>query len=250
MKHIKIIFFLLISGLFVGCSEDKIDGSTEVFGSISGKVVTGDTFTPLENVKVFSSPTSSIVFTDAEGKFTITNVKVGEYALQAQKDAYLTKFESVTVNKDLNSEVVFELSKDTGVNVAPTTPTAVAPLDNVIGQNLTTKLQWESTDTNADALTYEVTVRNDKNTTVAFYSDIKVKELELTGLLFDTKYFWQVSVTDKKSTAVLSAVFTFSTVSFPNTRYLMVKKVNNNNVIFAADNDKNIYQITGSENNN
>jgi hypothetical protein len=29
---------------------------------------------------------------------------------KAQKDAYLTKFESVTVNKDLNSEVVFELS--------------------------------------------------------------------------------------------------------------------------------------------
>lgn len=249
MKHIKIIFFLLTLSLFLGCSEDKIDGSTEVFGSISGKVVTGDTFTPLENVKVFSSPTSSIVFTDAEGKFTISNVKVGEYALQAQKDAYLTKFESVTVNKDLNSEVVFELSKDTGVNVAPTAPTAVAPLDNAIGQNLTTKLQWESTDTNADALTYEVTVRNDKNTTVAVYSDIKVKELELTGLLFDTKYFWQVSVTDKKSTAVLSTVFTFSTVSFPNTRYLMVKKVNNNNVIFAADNDKNTYQITGSENN-
>jgi hypothetical protein len=29
----------------------------------------------------------------------------------------------------------------------------------------------------------------------------------------------------------------------------MVKKVNANNVIFAADNDKNTYQITSSENN-
>jgi hypothetical protein len=59
----------------------------------------------------------------------------------AQKDAYLTKFESVTVNKDLNSEVVFELS-NSGVNVAPTVSIAVAPLDNAIGQTLTTKLQW------------------------------------------------------------------------------------------------------------
>jgi hypothetical protein len=198
---------------------------------------------------VFSSPTSSIVFTDAEGKFTINNVKVGEYALQAQKDAYLTKFESVTVNKDLNSEVVFELSKNNGVNVAPTAPIAVAPLDNAIGQSLTTKLQWNATDVNDDALTYELSVRNDKNNVVAVFSDVKVKELELTNLLFGTKYFWQVSVTDGKSTAILSPVYTFSTVLFPNTRYLMVKKMNANNVIFAADSDKNTYQITSSENN-
>jgi hypothetical protein len=41
------------------------DGSTDVYGSISGKVVSSDAFTPLENVKVFSSPASSC-FTDAE----------------------------------------------------------------------------------------------------------------------------------------------------------------------------------------
>jgi hypothetical protein len=46
--------------------------------------------------------------------------------------------------------------------------------------------------------------------------------------------------------AVLSPVYTFSTVLFC-TRYLMVKKVNANNVIFAADNDKNTYQITSSK---
>tara|TARA_R110002126_G_scaffold142911_1_gene288989 strand:- start:12015 stop:13517 length:1503 start_codon:yes stop_codon:yes gene_type:complete len=249
MKHFKIIFFLISLSLFFGCSEDKIDGSTDVYGSISGKVVSSDAFTPLENVKVFSSPTSSIVFTDAEGKFTINNVKVGEYALQAQKDAYLTKFESVTVNKELNSEVVFELSKNNGVNVAPTAPIAVAPLDNATGQSLTTKLQWNTTDVNDDALTYELSVRNDKNNFVAVFSDVKVKELELTNLLFGTKYFWQVSATDGKSTAILSPVYTFSTVLFPNTRYLMVKKMNANNVIFAADSDKNTYQITSSENN-
>ena len=249
MKNIKTILFLVIFSLFVSCSEDKIDGSTDFYGTITGKVVSSDTFTPLENVKVFSSPTSSIVFTDGEGKFTISNVKAGEYALQAQKEAYLTKFESVTVNKDLNSEVVFELSKNSGVNVAPTVPTAITPLDNALGQNLTTKLQWNATDTNNDALTYELSVRNDNNTTVAIFSDLKVKELELTNLLYGTKYFWQVSVSDGKSGAVLSSIFTFSTKAFPTTRYLMVKKVNSNNVIFAADNDKTTYQITSSENN-
>lgn len=249
MKYIKSILFLAVLSLSFSCSEDKIDGSTDFYGTITGKVVSTDTFTPIENVKVFSSPTSSIVFTDAEGKFTINNVKIGEYALQAQKEEYLTKFESVTVNKDLNSEVVFELAKNTGVNVTPTKPTAVAPSDNATGQNLATKLKWDATDANDDALTYIVSLRNDKNATVVVFSELKVKELELTNLSYGTKYFWQVEASDAKSKSVLSSIFTFSTVPFPNTRYLMVKKVNSNNVIYAASADKNTYQITSSENN-
>jgi hypothetical protein len=55
----------------LGCSEDKIDGSTDVYGSISGKVVSSDAFT-LENVKVFSSPASNIVLLMQEN--TISNV--------------------------------------------------------------------------------------------------------------------------------------------------------------------------------
>jgi hypothetical protein len=39
---------------------------------------------------------------------------------------------------------------NSGVNVAPTVSIAVAPLDNAIGQTLTTKLQWNSTDANDD----------------------------------------------------------------------------------------------------
>ena len=249
MKYINSIFILVIVLIFSSCSEEKIDGSSEVYGTITGKVVSSDSFIPIENVKVFSSPTSSTVFTDAEGKFTISNIKIGEYSLQAQMDGYLSKFESVTVSKNLTSEVVFELTKNTGTNVPPTEPSLVAPLDNALGQNLTTKLEWNSTDVNNDILTYEVTVRNDKNSIVGVFSGIKVKELFLTNLSYGTKYFWQVAVTDSKSKSVLSPVFTFSTLAFPTTRFLVVKKVNSNNVIYAADQDKNSYQITSLENN-
>lgn len=249
MKYITPLIILTFMSVFFSCSEEKIDGSAEIFGTVKGKIVSSDTFEPLENVKVFSSPTSSTVFTDAEGKFTISNIKVGEYSIQAQKDGYLSKFESVTVNKNLESEVVFELTKNIGNNLPPLEPKIVAPLDNATNQSLSTKIEWAASDPNGDVLSYEVTLRNDKSSTVLIYSGIKEKELLLTNLFYGTKYFWQVSVTDSKSKPVFSSVFTFSTLSFPSTRYLMVKKINSNNVIFAADQDKNRYQITSSETN-
>ncbi|HSD06001.1 carboxypeptidase-like regulatory domain-containing protein [Flavobacterium sp.] len=250
MKHINSIFFLIVFSILYSCSEEKIDTTDVVYGKITGKVVTSDTFAPLQNVKVFSSPSSSIVFTDAEGNFVINNIKVGEYALQAQIDGYLTKFESVTVNKDQTSEVVFEMSVNSGPNVIPTIPTVVAPLDNAINQPINTKLEWNATDSNTkDVLTYEIKIRNDKNSDVLVFSDLKEKTLQLTNLTYGTKYFWQVSVTDSKSAAILSPLFSFSTLPFPTTRYLLVQKVNSNNVIYAVDDANKLYQITDPKNN-
>ena len=55
MKYINSIFILVIVLIFSSCSEEKIDGSNEVYGTITGKVVSSDSFIPIENVKVFSS---------------------------------------------------------------------------------------------------------------------------------------------------------------------------------------------------
>jgi len=250
MKHINSIFFLIVFSILFSCGEEKIDGIKVSYGTVTGKVVASNTFTPLANVKVFSSPTSSTVFTDAEGKFVINNIKVGDYSFQAQLDGYLTKFESVTVNENVTSEVVFEMSVNSGPNVIPTIPTIVAPLDKVINQNISTKLEWNSTDSNtSDVLTYEITVRNDKNDDIVVFSNIKEKTLLLNDLLYGAKYFWQVSVTDSKSNAILSPIFSFSTLPFPTTRYLVVQKVSNNNVIYAVDDANKYYKITSLANN-
>jgi hypothetical protein len=42
MKHLKNYILSDQYITFLGCSEDKIDGSTDVYGSISGKVVSSD----------------------------------------------------------------------------------------------------------------------------------------------------------------------------------------------------------------
>ena len=130
MKNIITKFSAILLLLIVGCSEEKVEGLD--YGTVSGRVVKAVTFEPVANAKVFSNPNSSTVFTDEDGKFTMSNVPVGDYSFEAQKDSFNTKFEAVTVNVDSNTEVVFELQLATTNNRPPDTPVLVAPADNAV----------------------------------------------------------------------------------------------------------------------
>jgi Tol biopolymer transport system component len=248
MKNLYKIINAIFLVILISCSEEKIGESA--YGTVTGKVVNSETFAPMENVKIMSSPTTSTVFTDAEGKFTVSNVKVGEYSFQAQKDGFTAKFESVNVTANNTSEIVFELNKSTANNKPPTVPVLTAPADNSINQPVNLDLTWTVTDPDNDAMTYTVTLRNDKNSDVAVFNDIKDKKLAVTDLIYGTKYYWQVTVNDGVNTTVLSTISAFSTIAFPATRNLFVKTISGNNVIFAADDAGRQYQLTSSDRNN
>ncbi|MFH6992477.1 carboxypeptidase regulatory-like domain-containing protein [Flavobacterium sp. FlaQc-48] len=247
MKYIYNITSVLFLLFLVSCSEEKI-GDSE-YGTVTGRVVNADTFVPVENVKILSSPTSSTVFTDADGKFTVSNVKTGEYSFQAQKDGFVAKFEAITVTANNTSEIVFELKTATANNKPPTVPVLVSPVDNSTGQAVSLDLTWTDTDPDNDALTFKITLRNDSNSDVKTYDAIKDKKLTLTDLIYGAKYYWQVEATDGINTPVLSAVSAFTTLAFPTTRYLFVKTVNGNNAIFTADDAGKQYQLTSSDKN-
>ena len=248
MRCLDKIYSVLFLLFLVSCSEEKIGEQAE-YGTVTGKVVFADTFEPMENVKILSSPTTSTVFTDAEGKFIISNIKVGEYSFQAQKEGYVSKFEAVTVNANGTSEVVFELKKVTTDNKPPTVPVLVSPTDNSTNQPVSLDLTWTVTDPDDDELTFKVTLRNDSNSEVKTFDAIKEKKLSLTNLIYGAKYYWQVEVNDGVNTPILSAISAFSTVTFPTSRYLFVKEVNGNNVIFTADDAGKQYQLTSSDKN-
>ena len=247
MKYLYKIASVLFLLFLVSCSEEKI-GESE-YGTVTGKVVSADTFEPMENVKILSSPTSSTVFTDETGKFTVSNVKVGEYSFQAQKEGYVAKFEAVSVTANNTSEIVFELSKSTANNKPPTAPVLVSPADNSNAQAVSLDLTWTATDPNNDVLTFKIILRNDSNSDVKTFENIKEKKLTLTDLSFGTKYYWQIEVSDGINTPVLSNVSTFTTIAFPTTRYLFVKKIGDNNVIFTSDDTGKQYQLTSSDKN-
>ena len=68
--------------------------------------------------------------------------------------------------------------------------------------------------------------------------------------MLGAQYFWQISATDDINPPVLSPVGTFKVMNAPvENRFLFVRNINGNNVIFSADEEGNEFQLT-SENTN
>ena len=67
--NFKYCFFLIISLIFFGCSEDLIDGNAK--GTLTGSVRMETSNEPMKNVKITTTPASLTVFTDEEGNFEI-----------------------------------------------------------------------------------------------------------------------------------------------------------------------------------
>lgn len=228
LRYIAAISFLLTMN---GCSEDKLQINGK--GTIKGRVVADETFLPLENVKISTNPNTNTVFTDVDGNFEF-ELDNGQYSVQAEKDGFLTDFESATIEVGETVEVVFELQIETANNRPPDTPLLLAPMDNELDVDSNVTLEWEATDPEDDELTYTLELRNTADNTVEIFSDITEPMLDVS-VDFGTNYLWQVRANDGINQDINSAVFSFTTTAFPTNRFLFVRKVNGNNVIFSGD---------------
>jgi len=237
---IVICFIFLVS-----CSEELIDDSG--MGKVKGRVVDAETFEPLANARISTSPTTSTFFTDKDGYFEFSEILVGKYSFQAQKDGYISKFEPATITKDVTVQIIFELDISTVNNKPPDIPVLTAPLDNAKSQSLKLNLTWTATDKESDPLTYSVTLKNGTTDVITTYKDIKTTTFEILSLSYSTKYYWQVSSSDGINSPSNSVTNTFTTLAFPNPRFLYIKKVNSNNVIYTADEAGNELQLSSSE---
>lgn len=243
LKYITLSTIILL----FSCSEDKL--TDEGKGIVKGRVVKENTFEPLENVRVSSSPNSSIVFTDADGNFIINDVVAGNYSFEARKEGYIAKFEAVTVTKGNTSEVVYELKVSNAGNISPTIPVLTSPTDNAINQDLSINFTWTSTDAESDPIKATLILRNDVTDEVQTFENITTSSFTVNNLNFSTKYFWQIIVTDGINPAVYSPLSSFRTKGFPDSRYLFTRKIGSNSVIFTGDSSGNELQLTSSNKN-
>jgi hypothetical protein len=234
--------------LLSACSEDRIEGIQT--GTIAGIAVVSGSNEVLANVKISTAPATSTVFTGEDGRFTIQNVPEGSYSVQADKDDYQSGFEPANVIPDVTIELVFEMMVDVVDNTPPTIPQLIAPVNNSTDLPLSVEFEWESTDVDVtDILKYTITLHNDVDDTVLVFSDIEERVYTIDNLNYGTKYFWQVAVDDGQNDPVLSEVFNFKTTVLPGLDFLFVRKVGDNNVIFAADAAGTLLQLTSSANN-
>lgn len=83
-------------------------------GKITGRVLDGETGSPLPGVNVLISGTTQGATTDADGYYNILNVSPGTYNIRASFVGYArTVQEDVEVNAGLTTEVIFELQEQT-----------------------------------------------------------------------------------------------------------------------------------------
>jgi Tol biopolymer transport system component len=241
MKKIKILLCLII---LASCAEEQItDGGT---GTVKGRVVDAVTFAPIENARVSTSPATSTYFTDKDGYFTFDKITTGKYSFQAQKDKYIAKFEPATVELNKTTQIIFEMKVSIADNKPPDVPVLTAPLDLAVNQVIKLNLTWTATDVDNDSLTYVVTLKNGTTDEIKTFKDVKTRSLEISGLTYSTKYYWQVASSDGINVPTNSVTNSFTTLAFPNPRFLYIKKVNNNNVIYTADEAGNELQLTSS----
>ncbi len=232
---LKVILSIYLMVGLHSCSEDTLNENGE--GTLTGTVVKKGDNTPLEDVKISTSPASTTVFTDENGFFIINSINTGEYSVQAEKDDYLFSFEAANITDGQASNVVFELDVSTANNRPPTIPELIAPQDNTDGVSLDLNLIWSSTDPDDDPISYSVELRNSSNEEVLLFENIEDTIYNVNNLKVGETYFWQVTATDDINPPVSSIISSFKTIDDTFNRFFYVRKVGSNNVIFSGSDE-------------
>ncbi|AXT19320.1 hypothetical protein D7030_13120 [Flavobacteriaceae bacterium AU392] len=247
-KYLKYIFLATIIITFNNCSEDPIENIAT--GTLTGIVVMNGSNEPIENVRISTNPSTSTVFTDENGEFTIEDVPVDQYAVQAELEGFLTSFEGATITGGTSTNVVFDLRTDDSNNRPPTTPILITPADNAVDVPLETQFNWSASDPDDDDITFNIEIRNDIDEEILAFSTVNDTFVDVTGLRFGVKYFWQVEASDDvNDDEIQSEISAFETIAAPQNRFLFVRNINGNNVIFSADDAGNELQLTASTTN-
>ena len=241
-----LLFFVSIF-MLLGCTEDPI--SLTKFGSISGIVLDSGTDVPISAVKISTSPATDVIETDANGKFELDSVAVDGYTVRAEKSGFIVELETVTVEEGQTAQVIFRMRADTSGNLPPYPP--YQPMPNDATDSLApvgVVLSWRGSDPNLnDDLTFDVLLFDNINGSAFVVAEgISDSSSLLPDLQFGRVYFWQVAATDPSGTKTYGPVWSFSTLDYPDLRYLFVRNSGSNVDIFGSNADDFTTKLTNN----
>jgi len=204
---IPAIFLLL---LFVGCEEEKID--IEKFGSVTGVVLDGEDYTPLEGVLVSTSPASTTALTNAEGIFEFNKVIEGDVAVTARKKDYLSGSVSVAVYDRESTALTFFLLKD-DKDVGWVTIYDPVPGNGAVDQQTSFTFQWKVDQQNrSKELDYTVYYFESGSTVQKIAGEnLSSTEVIVDGLDYSTTYYWYVVAKYEGDKVANSPTWSFKT---------------------------------------
>ena len=228
--NLSLIFTIILS--INSCTEDTVE--PELFGTIDGTVMDAEFNSPLPDVSITTSPATEALVTDGNGKFRITDIPVGEYAVSVTKPGYDKKSVSVSVKSGKTTSAVIMLQPKTDDNSAPLTPSNPSPQDQSTDQPIDLTLSWNAADPDKDDnLIFDVYLyKSNSSEKVVAAADYSDTTLTVGDLDYSETYFWQVIAKDSSDNITNGEVWTFTTRPLPN-----------HPIVFAADwdGDYNIY---------
>ncbi|MCT4601627.1 MAG: hypothetical protein N4A59_01825, partial [Marinifilum sp.] len=184
-----------------------------------------------------TSPGTTSVTTNAEGKFNIGEVLVNDYSVTAAKDDYSSQSISISVREGQDVVMEFVMQVAPKESKIPDQITYVSPVDIQEDQTKLppeVKLTWENGETEkGDTLRFDVIIFEGASdvdgTKVA--ENILDTTYSVTGLKFETTYEWQIVARNKQLDEVKGGKWRFTTEDFPANPYLFVRDSLINNTI-------------------
>ncbi len=196
--------------LFVGCEEENLEN--EEYGSLNGIILDGTNYEPLAGVLLVSNPSSTSTLTNENGVFSIPKVDIGEVAITARKDEYLTNSVSVAVYANETTNLTFFLLQDEN-SVGSVVIYDPVPGNGAVDQLESFTFNWEvDQEDNSIDLEYSVYIFESNSTVQKIVGEnLNVKEVTVSYLDPDTTYYWYVVAKYEGSVVSNSPTWTFKT---------------------------------------
>ncbi|ADB40709.1 carboxypeptidase regulatory-like domain-containing protein [Spirosoma linguale] len=240
---------LTIVSIIGSCTETTFV-DVQTFGSVRGQVLLSTTREPVQKALVRLSPSGQLMETDTDGRFRFDSLPPTRYTVTVTKEKYATELATVDATVSYVSLLTILMRDDKSQNKPPTAPTVVSPAPGSTTVTTAVTLKWAATDPNRDTLTYQVMLYKAGDiTNVMSFTGLTVDSLALSGLAYNTTYYWHVAVSDGISTTN-GPVWSFRTIPFSAYSYVFCRRVSGMYQLFSGNGNKLPVQQLTTEGSN
>ena len=206
--------YIILGVLFIfllGCEKMNLD--VELFGSISGVIIDGENYEPIQGVLISTSPASSSLMTNVDGEFLIDKVKIGDITITARKKDFLSNSATIAVYEAEETSMTIYLLKDEN-NIGHVELYDPVPGNGAVDQNLSLTLQWKvDRENHGGDLSYSVYFfEANSNVQKIAGENLLIEEVVISGLKYETSYYWYVVAKYDGDDVAYSPTWTFSTI--------------------------------------
>ena len=231
----RLRLLLAALALVLGACEENLVEPLR-YGAVAGTVLDARTSRPMANVTISTNPATGSFITDSQGHFSIDQVPTGQVSLTARKTDYASITTVISVTEGQNAPVAIQLDKP-AATTPPGQPARPDPAPGATNQPTDVPLSWHPTNAaKGDSLRYDVVLYEGNNINQrTLLTNSKDTTVLATSLLYNTTYFWQVTVRTPAGASARGPVWSFQTKPLPDNRYLFGRTVAGNTDIYSSN---------------